>query len=331
MQTLINENYFQISIIVAALALLLLYLILKILQKNSSIDSVNKPSIDINPPKNRQKDIDPADRKKRELVPHDKISKDDFDLFKNIKILIAEDDIINQKVITSLLSNSGINITIANNGEEVLDILEKNNDFSILFMDANMPIMDGYKTTAAIRKNPNYDHIPIVALSGSIAADDIKNMLNTGMEAHLEKPLNMDALYDTLYTYTTEIQTRNTPSKSKSTTLEFDNNRGLEVCGGDKEFYFEVLNDFVSNYSNSAYKLKEHINNANKIDADKMLLDISGISANIGANSLCTIALDLKESISNPTEDLEYIDNLKNYSRSLRQVCEAIEKYKANN
>ncbi len=69
------------------------------------------------------------------------------------------------------------------------------------------------------------------------------------------------------------------------------------------------------------------VDSANKIDADKMLLDISGISANIGANNLCATALDLKESISNPTEDLEYIDNL----RSLRQVCEAIEKYKANN
>ncbi|MDT8337562.1 MAG: response regulator [Sulfurimonas sp.] len=266
-----------------------------------------------------------VNRKKRELLPHDKITKDDFADFKGTRILIAEDNIINQKVIAGLLSTSGIDITIANDGQEALNILENDRDFAVIFMDAHMPIIDGYQATRLIRKNPNYVHIPIVALSGDTAADDVRNMLNVGMEAHLEKPLKMDALYDILYIYTTGEESQQTPKPSQES-AEFDTNKGLEICGGDKEFYLEILNDFLSKYSNSAETLQSHINGTNGIDADKLLLDISGVAANIGADNLHEIALELKNSIANPL-DLTYVSNLKNYKRSIEKVCEAIKEY----
>lgn len=267
----------------------------------------------------------PLDRKKRELIPHGKITKDDFADFKGTRILIAEDNTINQKVILGLLSTSGIDITIANDGKEALDILQNDRDFGVIFMDAHMPVIDGFQATRLIRKDPNYEHIPIVALSGDTATDDVKNMLKVGMEAHLEKPLKMDALYDILYVYTTGQESQKTPAASQES-VEFDIHKGLEICGGDKEFYLEILNDFLSKYSDSAKTLQEHINGTNGIDADKMLLDISGVAANIGADNLHDIALELKNSIANPS-DLTYVSNLKKYKRALEKVCEAIKEY----
>jgi len=268
-------------------------------------------------------------RIKREIIQHGKIQKDDFSIFKNIKILIAEDNLINQKVITSLLAGSDIHITIANDGQECLNILKEDSDFSVIFMDAHMPIVDGFEATKLIRKNLNYEHIPVIALSGDTATDDIKNMLNSGMEGHLEKPLRMDSLFDMLYIYTTGKESQKEPIQQGVLIEELNTKKGLDICGGDKEFYLEILNDFTSKYSNSADILQEQLNNISTDTADKLLLDISGITANIGADQLYELSLKLKESLHH-TNDLEYISNLKNYKRSLKSVCEEIKKYKTS-
>jgi len=357
MQTIINEYFLELVAAVSIIVMLLLFTLVKKSNKKTvgnleeDIESEDEyVEINLNTqeikPKEEIKEVEKEEikevetkpeskqgstqRVKRELVHHDKITRDDFSIFKNVKILIAEDNIINQKVITSLLSSSGIYITITNDGQECLDILKDDSDFSLIFMDAHMPIIDGFQATRLIRQNPDYNHLPIVALSGETAADDIKNMMNVGMEAHLEKPLRMGPLYDILYMYTTgEEGKENSIQPNHNTSQEFDSNKGLSICGEDKEFYLEILNDFLSKYTDSAVKLQKYINDTNSADADKMLLDISGVAANIGADNLHTIALDLKDSISHPS-DLEYISYLKEYKRSLTKVCEAINKYIAS-
>jgi HPt (histidine-containing phosphotransfer) domain-containing protein len=151
-------------------------------------------------------------------------------------------------------------------------------------------------------------------------------MLNVGMEAHVEKPLKMDALYDILYVYTNGNESQNSTIESQNASSEFDTSKGLEICGGDKEFYLEILSDFASKYCDSAETIKKLINESDSTSANRMLLDISGVAANIGADDLHSIALSLKNNISNPT-DLEYVTNLKNYKRALHIVCEAVKEY----
>jgi CheY-like chemotaxis protein len=267
-------------------------------------------------------------RLKRELVAHGKINKDNFKEFAGTRILIAEDNFINQKVITGLLADTGIEIVMANDGQECLNILKDDTNFALILMDAHMPVIDGFQATRQIRKTPEYEHIPVIALSGDTAADDIKNMLNVGMEAHLEKPLKMDALYDILYMYTTGDEQEGNNTKEED--IEFDIEQGLEICGGDKEFYLEILNEFMDNYSNSDKQIKEYLSQNDSKSADQILLDISGLAANIGAEHLHTAALKLKEDIKSP-EDMAYIDSLKNYTRSLKHISELITEYKKTN
>lgn len=362
MQTIISQYYIEIIGLIIATTLIVIVLLLKSSKKETA-EPVKKDETEA-PRAEKEKQEVPAEaeepeeqehieepqkvqevetaaaaepkavvqvnRKKREPIFHDKITKDDFTDFKGTRILIAEDNVINQKVIMGLLSTSGIDITIANDGQEALNILENDQDFAVIFMDAHMPVIDGFQATRLIRKNPNYEHIPIVALSGDTAADDVRNMLNVGMEAHLEKPLKMDALYDILYIYTTDEATIEEPQETTPAahheSAEFDINKGLEICGGDKEFYLEILNDFLSKYSDSAKTIQEHLNGTNGIDADKLLLDISGVAANIGADILHDTAIELKKSIANPS-DLSYVSDMKSYKRSLTKVCESIKEY----
>ncbi len=339
MQSFINTYYIEIIGTIATVSLVVIYLVLRASQKKEDNGYIyeNKPKTAApeTPVARKAPKVEPEvkqeeiiKRVKRELPTHGKIAKEDFETFRGVKILIAEDNIINQKVIVGLLSTSGIWITIANDGQEALNILEKNRNFSMIFMDAHMPVMDGFQATRIIRKNPNYEHIPVIALSGDTAADDVRNMLGVGMEAHLEKPLKMDALYDILYIYTTGNEAQNSLSSEyeDEDLKEFDTHMGLEICGGDKEFYLEILNDFISKYSDSAKIIQEYISTSDSANASKMLLDISGVAANIGADELHQVAIDLKNSLSNPT-DMEYINNLRKYKRSLQQVCEAINEY----
>ena len=273
-------------------------------------------------------------RQKIEVPAHGKISKASFKDFAGVKILIAEDNIINQKVLNGLLGDSGIKITMADDGQIALDILEKNNNFNMVLMDANMPRVDGFEATRRIRANPNYKHIVVVALSGDTAADDVKKMKIAGMQEHLEKPLRMDALYDVLYAYT-----KNTPIIEHDEYIEYDEqvevvmtkelngDKGLSVCGGDEDFYKDILNEFTQNYKNSANIINNFITNKDFKSADSFLLDIVGITANIGSDGLNLIAQNLKEALKD-TELNNCNSLLGKYERHLKILLNDIENYK---
>ena len=244
---------------------------------------------------------------KREIEHHYNTTKADFREFNGSRIMIAEDNIINQKVIQGVLSDSGIELVMVNDGQEVLDFLEKDSNFCIILMDAHMPKMDGYEATQAIRANPKYDHITVVALSGDTALDDIKNMKKVGMQEHLEKPLKMDPLYDLLNAYT---------YKKQEITLakELDLKRGLEICGGESNFYKEILEDFLNNYSDSNKEIEKFLHAKQYQSAQNLLLDIGSLSSNIGAKNIGLLANKLRTSLDTP-EESQYLDLFKTYAK----------------
>jgi len=231
---------------------------------------------------------------KKEVPKHGKIVKENFKEFTGCKLLAAEDSFINQKVLLGLLNDSGIEIFMANNGQEALNILEKDKNFDFILMDIHMPIVDGFEATWKIRNDSQYDHIPIIALSGDTATDDVKKMKNAGMKDVLEKPLKLEALYNVFYKYTIN---KNERKKLEQIKEHLDFEKGLSICAYDEDFYNEILKDFLKDYTNSADVLKNLLEEDNELDADKLLLDIIGITANIGANNINTLAQRLKISI----------------------------------
>ena len=259
--------------------------------------------------------------KKRAVPSHAKITKDDFKEFSGLRILLAEDNIINQKVILGLLAESGIEIIIANDGVEALEILEKDDNFTVILMDAHMPRIDGFEATRKIRANPDYDHIVVVALSGDTAVDDIRKMSEAGMSEHLEKPLKMDALYDIFYAYSQEKTLDQTPLSFH----ELNVDKGMEISGDDSIFYHEILNEFIDSYGDAHTVIDRLIKHHNIQDADRLLLDIIGVSANIGADKLTKTAGSLKNSLN--SNDNEKSRLLFQFKEDLENLIKEIKNY----
>jgi len=128
---------------------------------------------------------------------------DTVQIFK-AEVLVAEDNLINQKVAVGALSKFGCTVDVANNGKEVLAAMKKKN-YDIIFMDCQMPEMDGYEATAAIRHIEGTEkHSIIVAMTANAMAGDHQKCLDAGMDGYLSKPLEQDRLRQVLthYCYT---------------------------------------------------------------------------------------------------------------------------------
>ena len=124
--------------------------------------------------------------------------------FEGMTILLVDDIEINQEIVIGLLENSGIKFIRAYNGRESVDIYEKEIDqIDLILMDLQMPVMDGYIATQMIRKldNPKAKTVPIIAMTANVFQEDIDKSLAAGMNAHLGKPINIDALITDLRKY----------------------------------------------------------------------------------------------------------------------------------
>jgi CheY-like chemotaxis protein len=258
----------------------------------------------------------------KRLVPeHGKITKQNFSEFAGERILVAEDNIINQKVLLGLLGDSGIDIVMANDGQEALDILENDSNFLMILMDAHMPRVDGFQATRIIRENPKFDHILVVALSGDTASDDIQKMKDAGMAEQLEKPLRMESLYKVIYAYSGKGTQKDEAVSAKS----LDTDKGVQTCGGDEEFYREILSEFITDYGDSSDKLGDLLRSNNLLAADALLLDIIGVTENIGAHPLGDIASHMKLALSD--HEQSYFSLYDQYKVHLARLMQEIRDY----
>ena len=249
------------------------------------------------------------------------ITKENFKEFEGLRLLIAEDNLINQKVIVGLLKGSGINIQIANDGQECMDILAEDPNYPIILMDAHMPRIDGLEATRLIRANPAYDHITVMALSGDTGADDIRKMRECGMEEQLEKPLKIAALYQAIYCY---FDPNALGEGEDLPEIHLDNSLGLEMLGGDIDLYNEILAEFVTLYKDSDEKIKLWLKHEDYDRAKAMLLDVKGIGESIGTAELTATAEEFREALL--ASDFSKYDKLMNrYSTQLKSILADIE------
>ncbi len=129
-------------------------------------------------------------------------NKTNFDA-SSVKVLVVEDNLINQKVVTSILNQFSATPDIANNGSEAIEKI-KTNDYDLVFMDCSMPVMDGYEATSKIRefeKSKELKHLPIVAMTAHAMKDDEKKCTQAGMDAYLSKPISPNEIKRTIINF----------------------------------------------------------------------------------------------------------------------------------
>jgi len=131
------------------------------------------------------------------------VEEDESFSFRDLKMLVAEDNIINQKLIQHSLSNMGVDIEIANNGEEAFE-MRKSGKYDIILMDIQMPIMGGIESTHAILEYEEEfikPHIPIIALTANNLKGDRERLISEGLDNFLAKPLELDLMLNMLKEY----------------------------------------------------------------------------------------------------------------------------------
>ena len=114
------------------------------------------------------------------------------------RVLLVEDNDMNQELAMELLRSAQIEVVLANHGQEALDILARDAAFDGILMDCQMPVMDGYTATREIRKNPVFKDMPIIAMTANAMAGDREKVLEAGMWDHIAKPLNVEHMFETI-------------------------------------------------------------------------------------------------------------------------------------
>ncbi|WP_297574384.1 response regulator [uncultured Deefgea sp.] len=145
----------------------------------------------------------------------DQISNDQENhlLLNGIRVLLTEDNLINQQIAFELMSSVGIEVTIANHGQEAIQILEQhpNQYFSVILMDMQMPVMDGYEASRHIRADARYDHIPLLAMTAHAMVEERERCLSLGMNDHISKPIDPAVLFERLQHWKTQTLSSTPP------------------------------------------------------------------------------------------------------------------------
>jgi len=123
----------------------------------------------------------------------------------NLRILLAEDNTVNQRIAVRVLEKLGWKITVVNNGQEVLDILN-NQTFDVILMDDNMPLLSGIEATQVIRREEKQtgQHVPVIAMTANAMAGDRERYIASGMDGYVSKPIDRNLLYEEIVNLVTQ-------------------------------------------------------------------------------------------------------------------------------
>lgn len=123
--------------------------------------------------------------------------------YSGFHVLLVEDNELNQEIALEMLSLNGVTAEVADNGAEALKLFEDSREwyYDLIFMDVQMPVMDGYESTQKIRslQRPDAEAVCIIAMTANAFVEDIRAAKNAGMNEHLSKPVSMEQLQDILF------------------------------------------------------------------------------------------------------------------------------------
>jgi two-component system sensor histidine kinase/response regulator len=242
----------------------------------------------------------------------DRIKKIDFPEARNsgIRILTVEDNEINQEVIIELLKVIGIDTDIARNGREAVEKVRLL-DYDLVFMDIQMPVMDGLEATRAIRNlnKPGIEKLPIYAMTAHAMNDELKKFKHAGMNGHITKPIDIEQLIGLLELCIPEAKKRDvstngitaasTESDSGVETLQIpglDIAEGIRLLNGNRELHLSLLKKFADD---SSYHFTRKLLQDDPKTALRKVHSIRSIAAYLGGTQLVSVAADLEKVLHN--------------------------------
>jgi two-component system, sensor histidine kinase and response regulator len=230
-----------------------------------------------------------------------------------LRILLAEDNLVNQKLAVRLLEKRGHAVAVADNGREALAALEQQS-FDVVLMDVQMPEMDGLETTAAIREKERAagSRVPIVAMTARAMKGDRERCLAAGMDDYVSKPLQPTELFDTVERLTTAVDRNPRATAAESTALpatgtrttdqpppdrqasspflgspsDFDKASALAQVGGDEQLLKELLAAFLSEYPPLVAQIRDAIAQRDARRLERAAHTLKGAAAAVTASAV---------------------------------------------
>ena len=222
------------------------------------------------------------------------------------RVLLVEDNLINQEMACELLERAGLTVETANNGQEAVDKIKatlkpKRIPFAAVLMDVQMPIMDGCEATRTIRCDPHFSKLPIIALTAHAMAEDLEKFLKVGMNAHLTKPIYPERLYGLLTEWIGPLHKTLTPDDTQETPLTtisgIDQVAGWRRVAGNKKLYHRLLVRFRQDQADVASEIDDALDRGDLKSAANLTHALKGVAGNVGAVPLQQAAEALEKAI----------------------------------
>lgn len=221
---------------------------------------------------------------------------------KGLKVLLAEDNAINQEVAAEILKRAGMAVDIAQNGKEAVDAA-RSNEYDIILMDIQMPIMNGYEATAEIRKDKEYGSTPIIAMTAETMPGDIEECMKSGMDAHVSKPIDVTRLLGIIVvcvnksegfmTYEEVDSKQNNMKPHQSLNVE----EALSRLGGNQKLYRKLSRRFHDSSENVIEEIQKMILSGNVEAVEAVVHTLKGTAGNIGVQNVYEAAANFESEI----------------------------------
>lgn len=245
------------------------------------------------------------------------------------QVLLVEDHEINQAVALELLHSVGIIADTATNGVEALEAL-KQKHYDLVLMDLQMPVMDGLHATAIIRKDPQYNDLPIIAMTAHAMEGDRERCLATGMNDHIAKPIDPEHFVTVLKQWLPQGESASvSPLVDKQLERNIghidgiDLDWGIERVGGNRQLYFNLLRSFYHKHQNDEQLLLQLLTQNQHQDAQRLAHTLRGVAGNIGARLFEKDAAELEKALrtnSEPPQTLATGLLWQRFSEAFRQL-----------
>ena len=229
-----------------------------------------------------------------------------------IRVLLVEDNEINQQVATELLESAGAIVTVANHGGEAVKILTDGDQppaFDVVFMDLQMPEVDGFTATKLLRKDPRLQKIPIIAMTAHALVEERQRCLDAGMNDHVSKPIDPDSLFSTLIRWVQPRPKQAVEPRASFTSVTTSDEvvlpeiaginlaDGLMRVAGNRRLYRDLLGQFAARQGDAAAEISTALKSGDLKLAERIAHTVKGAAGNIGITEVQSLAQKLEETL----------------------------------
>ncbi|MBV8466727.1 MAG: response regulator [Burkholderiales bacterium] len=226
--------------------------------------------------------------------------------FAGVRVLLVEDNEINQQIATELLQAAGVSVDVAGNGREALDILlpMEHIPYDMILLDVQMPIMDGFATIRALRAEAHLADIPVIAMTAHALLEERNRCLASGMNDHIAKPINPHTLFETVARWSVDRPRETlaavvTPQITLPVIDGLDMGTGLARTMGDRALYLDLLYRFEEEQRDVTETIRSAIPGDRAL-AQRLAHTLKSLAGLIGADSVEEAAAALESSLLNP-------------------------------